>query len=116
MQREWQELRDQTTAFTKSERASHDSNSGKDPDFIGDDSLVVRERLLFRLDHKLNGTRPYWQLPDSSACGGPESGAFSQLREGISSHETPCDRSEMSKWSRQIGYEALNSVLSQEYK
>lgn len=118
MQLKWQDLREKTATVTNLEFSHRVSGSSgiKDSALGERDDIKQLEGAVYAMDHQLIGMGPYWNLPNSHDCGGPETDAFSQLRKGIDDHETPCNRSEMSKWSKQNKFEALARALSREHK
>lgn len=120
LQNTWQDLRTQAANVDQleSEMRQCELTGSRDTDANKDLHRLERnfEMSVLTLDQSLNRLGQLFQLPDSAQCGGRNSAAFSQLRNGIEAHLAVCSRSEMREWSKSHGGTDLSEVLSKPYQ
>jgi hypothetical protein len=111
-QDEWRSLQELSAEVDRLETAMSVSN--KSSSGAPDASDLERESsyAVLSFNHKLTGLRQVLELPDTVACGGKDSRAFSQLRRGIQENSELCPRLEMKEWSKRTGCTELFGVLS----
>jgi hypothetical protein len=116
----WKDLRTQAANVDQlqSERQQYEATGSRDTDANKDLHRLERnfEMSVLTLDQSLNRLGQLFQLPDSAQCGGQDSAAFSQLRNGIEAHPAVCSRSDMREWSILQGSRDLSEVLSKPYQ
>jgi hypothetical protein len=120
LQDTWQDLRTQAANVDQleSEIQQYEVTGSQDTDANKDLHRLKRNfrMSLLTLDQSLSRLGQLFQLPDSAQCGGPDSAAFSQLRNGIKAHLAVCSRSDMKDWSKSPGSMDLFEVLSKPYE